>query len=354
VIPRLWPWLRLLAGVGILAALGWKVGAAAFLAGLRQVHLAAVLAALVIGLGTTVCTAFRWRVVAGRLGLRLPIGTAVADYYRALLLNAVLPAGVLGDAHRAVSHGRRAGDVGRGVRAVVLERVAGQLVLCAVGGAVLLTQPSLFAALGRYLLPGPRVPLAAFAALAALTAAVGAARAPRRARFCRRGRGPRPPTDAAIPTGAPGEPLSRPTAGWHALFSPAVVSLSATALLGNLTLFLVAARAAGATAPATRLLPLLVLALLAMSLPLNVGGWGPREAVCAVAFGAAGFGAAQGLTAAVVYGVLALVASLPGAAVLLWRHGLAGRGAVEQGRQVAAERIDEAGQQCPPLVGRGT
>jgi len=65
------------------------------------------------------------------------------------------------------------------------------------------------------------------------------------------------------------------------------------------------------------LLPLLVLGLLAMALPLNIGGWGPREGVTAVAFGATGLGAAQGLTTAVVYGVLSLIACLPGAMVLL-------------------------------------
>jgi uncharacterized membrane protein YbhN (UPF0104 family) len=54
-----------------------------------------------------------------------------------------------------------------------------------------------------------------------------------------------------------------------------------------------------------------------MALPLNIGGWGPREGVTAVAFGTVGFGAAQGLTTAVVYGVLSLIACLPGAAVLL-------------------------------------
>ena len=54
-----------------------------------------------------------------------------------------------------------------------------------------------------------------------------------------------------------------------------------------------------------------------MALPLNIGGWGPREGVTAVAFGAVGLGAAQGLTTAVVYGVLSLIACLPGAVVLL-------------------------------------
>jgi hypothetical protein len=63
----------------------------------------------------------------------------------------------------------------------------------------------------------------------------------------------------------------------------------------------------------------MLLALLAMSLPLNVGGWGPREAVTAWAFGAAGLSATQGLTTAVVYGVFAFVAALPGAIVVVVR-----------------------------------
>ena len=46
-------------------------------------------------------------------------------------------------------------------------------------------------------------------------------------------------------------------------------------------------------------------------------GWGPREGVAAWAFGAAGLGAAQGVATAVVYGVMVLVASLPGAVVLV-------------------------------------
>jgi len=72
------------------------------------------------------------------------------------------------------------------------------------------------------------------------------------------------------------------------------------------------------------LLPIGIYALLAMGLPLNVGGWGPREGVTAWAFGAAGLGAGRGLAVAVVYGVLSLVASLPGAAVLVarWYTGL--------------------------------
>jgi hypothetical protein len=70
------------------------------------------------------------------------------------------------------------------------------------------------------------------------------------------------------------------------------------------------------TAPVSELLPLALLVLQGAALP-NVGGWGPREGVTAWAFAAAGLGASLGLATAVAYGVLAFVASLPGAVVLV-------------------------------------
>jgi hypothetical protein len=72
----------------------------------------------------------------------------------------------------------------------------------------------------------------------------------------------------------------------------------------------------GVTAPLSRLLPLALLAMLAMVLP-SVAGWGPREGATAWVFAGAGLGAALGATTAVAYGVLVLAASLPGALVLV-------------------------------------
>jgi uncharacterized membrane protein YbhN (UPF0104 family) len=281
---RLWPVLKMLVGVGIMAALVERLGSGAFVDALRAIDAAAVLAALGIGLLTTVFSAWRWCLVARGLGMRLPLVAAVADCYGALLLNSVLPAGVLGDVHRAVSHGKQEGDVGRGVRAVALERSAGLVVLIVVAAAVLLAQPTLLAAAG-----GSLPVLLAVGVVVAIAAVV-----------IRRTR-----VRDALQTGLAG-------GTWLA-----VTVLSLAALAGYLTLFVVAARAAGSQAPIAELLPLLVLALLAMGLPINIGGWGPREAVSTVAFGAVGFGAAQGLTVAVVYGALSLIACLPGLLVLL-------------------------------------
>jgi hypothetical protein len=96
----------------------------------------------------------------------------------------------------------------------------------------------------------------------------------------------------------------------------AIALASALVVGGHVVTFLIAARTAGTTAPPSRMLPLALLVLLAMVLP-SVGGWGPREGMTAWVFGAAGLGAAQGVATAVVYGVMVLVASLPGAAVLV-------------------------------------
>jgi uncharacterized membrane protein YbhN (UPF0104 family) len=291
---KAWPWLQMLIGVGIVGVLFRQLGTQSFVDGLRVINAGEILAALGIGLGTTLASAWRWCLVARRLGLSLSLSQAVSDYYRALFLNSVLPAGVLGDVHRAWKHGRQEGDIARGVKAVVLERVAGQVVLIGSGVAVLFATPSL--------VPGSVQDIVwvvlVIVALVAITFAVSR-------RLARRGSSLRRTLDD-VRLGL----LSRES--W-----PGVMALSMAALTGHITLFIVAANATGLKATVGQLLPLALLTLLAMGLPLNIGGWGPREGVAALAFGAAGLGAAQGLTTAVVYGVLALVASLPGAGVLL-------------------------------------
>jgi hypothetical protein len=97
---------------------------------------------------------------------------------------------------------------------------------------------------------------------------------------------------------------------------PAIALASALVVAGHTATFLIAARSVGATAPASEMLPLALIVLLAAALP-NVAGWGPREGVTAWAFAAAGLGPSLGVATAVVYGVMVFVASLPGAVVLV-------------------------------------
>lgn len=300
----IWAWLRILGGAAILVVLLWRLGTGAFLDGLRVIDAPALALAFGIGVATTVLSAWRWCLVARGLGLRLSLRGAVADYYKALFLNAALPGGVLGDVDRAVRHGRDEGDVARGVRAVVLERTAGQIVVLGVGVTVLLTVPSpVLTQIERH--GATAAVVAASAALAGVLLLVA----------CRRLRQGGSRLAAAVRTGA-----AEIRTGLLARRNwPGITLASTLVLAGHLATFLVAARTAGSTASLVTLAPLMLLALLSMAVPMNIGGWGPREAVTAWAFGAAGLSAAQGLTVAVVYGVFAFVAALPGAFVLVAR-----------------------------------
>jgi uncharacterized membrane protein YbhN (UPF0104 family) len=273
----------------------WRVGTSPFLAGLRAVNGGALAAGAALVVLTTVCCAWRWRIVARGLGVDLSLPAAVAAYYRSLFLNVTLPGGVVGDVHRGISHGRDVSDVSRALRSVAWERFAGQVVQVLATVVVLLALPSpvhaympwavigLVAALCAVLLLARMRPLGARSAWARLRrAAVGDIR------------------NGLLAKGA-----------W-----PGIAIASALALAGYSATFLLAARTAGVSAPASRILPLALLAIAAMVLP-SVGGWGPREGVTAWAFGGAGLGAQRGVATAVVYGVLVLTASMPGALVLV-------------------------------------
>jgi glycosyltransferase 2 family protein len=256
-----------------LAVLVWQLGTGPFLDGVRSVDGAALAAASGLAVLTTVCCAWRWRTVARGLGVELPLGMAVAAYYRSIFINVTLPGGVVGDVDRGISHG---------LRAVVWERAAGQVVQAVLTVAVLLV------------LPSPVRAIMPFVALALLVAAAGVVLAAR-----------------ARPGAGPSRDLRGVTRAW-----PSVALASALIVAGHALTFVIAARTAGVTAPLSEMLPLAMLVLLAAALP-NVGGWGPREGVTAWAFAAAGLGASLGVATAVVYGVMVFVASLPGAAVVL-------------------------------------
>jgi uncharacterized membrane protein YbhN (UPF0104 family) len=228
----------------------------------------------------------------------MPLPDAVAACYRAQFLNATLPGGVLGDVHRAVRHGLDIGNVGLGVRAVVLERVAGQAVQVAVAVIVLCAFPSPV----RPYLPALSLGLGAVGLGAVVTArALGRGRS---ARWVTALRTLRDDLRYGLRT-------RRIWVG--------VLAASTVVAACHLAMFVLAARTAGATAPLAVLLPLTMAALMAMVLPVNVAGWGPREGVAAWVFGAAGLTVTQGVATSVTYGVLVLLASLPGAAVLVAR-----------------------------------
>lgn len=289
-------WARLLGGAAILAVLVWRLGTGPFLDGLRTINAWSLLAAAGIGVVTTVCAAWRWRLVADGLGVGVAPSAAIAAYYRSQFLNTALPGGVLGDVHRAVRHGKDVGDVGKGIRAVAWERTAGQVVQVALALAVLAILPSPVHSAMRVVLPA--------AAVCALGAAVVVGALPRQ--------GPSRRAHALRTAVADIRDGLLARRAW-----PGIALASLVAVAGHTAILLIAARTVGSGTSLIRLLPLAMLVLLAMAVPTNIGGWGPREGVAAWSFGAAGLGAGHGVATATVCGVLVIAAALPGAAVLV-------------------------------------
>jgi uncharacterized membrane protein YbhN (UPF0104 family) len=287
-----WPVaLRLAVPLALLAVLWHLADGAQVLARLSQADPVWLVAALVALNLQTLLSALRWRQVAAALGARIGLRHAVAEYYLSQLVNQTLPGGVLGDAARAV----RAGgpdDLARAAMAVVIERLAGQVVLFAL----------LFTALAvALLLPGgidwPRgTGLALVAAGVAGAGLCGwfAHRATRGGRFA-----------VAVHRALPGQ--------WRVQ-----LPLGLAILACNLAAFACAARATGTALPVEAILTLIPLILTAMLLPLGVGGWGWREGAAAGLFPLAGLGADAGLAASVAFGGLMLVGGLPGL-YPLWR-----------------------------------
>jgi hypothetical protein len=291
--------LRLAAGVTVLWFLVRLVGSAPFEDGLRAVTWPAVVAAVTLTALTTVCSAWRWRVVARALGIGIGLQGAICAYYRSLFLNSVLIGGVIGDVHRAVAHGRRAGDVARGVRAVAWERLWGQVIQAVVTVVVLLTLSSPVRPALPYVLAG----VAGVGCVAGCTALVmrGAARRGQ-SRLARTARAVSDDLRCGL---------------WALHVWPQLMLASVLVVAGHTATFVIAARVAGCTAPLGELVALLMVVQTAVVIPLSIGGWGLREGAAAWAFAAAGLGAATGVTVAMLYAVLMLAAVAPGAGLLL-------------------------------------
>jgi glycosyltransferase 2 family protein len=292
--------LRVALPLLVLAVLAHRFGLDAFRPSLAVVAPAPLAAALVLGAVAVGAHAARWRIVVHGAGMPLGRGEAVAEYYRSSALNAVLPGGVAGDVLRAW---RQHTGAPRGWRpaavSVVAERAAGLFVLLAGGAVVLLaTAPVVY----------PAAVAAAGAGLAWVFARPGLRRLSRRDR-------------AAV-------------WGWSALALAALLGLT----------FVVAATMGVAGSPGVLAAFGLVL-LAGTAVPLNLGGWGPREAAAALAATMLGVSPAVGVALAAGYGLLAAVSVLPGLVVLC--ANVAHRSVARAARQVELDAYVVTEKEAP-------
>lgn len=279
--------LRLIVSACLIAAVIWATDGAAIVArlsGLSPVWMAVAIAALTLA---TVSMARRWQVVAAHLRLPLDFRFALREYYLGTAINQVLPGGVTGDAARAV-RARHGADLKTAALSVALERLLGQVALfglLAVGLLVALALPG-----------GIDWGVLAWAVPAALAglAAVGVFLARRR--------------------GAPGRLMGL----LLVLQQRAELLVLAAISCGCLILsFYAAARATGAVLPATAWATLIPLVLVAMLIPLSIGGWGWREGAAAALFPLIGETASAGVAAGIAYGAAIWIAALPAAFILI-------------------------------------
>lgn len=288
--------LRIAIPLLALAVLAWRLGPEAFRPALDVLAPMPILAALLLGVVAVAANAARWRVVMHGAGLPISRLEAVAEYYRSAALNSVLPGGVAGDVLRAWR--QRTGEP-RGWRpgavSVLAERAAGLCLLLVVAAVVLG-----FAAPPAY----PAVIAAAMAAIAWAVCRPSLRRLQARERVA--------------------------VWGWSAL------------ALGSLfALTIVAALAIGVDESPGVVASLGMVVLAGTAVPLNLGGWGPREAAGAVAAVMVGVAPATGVSFAAGFGLLATVSVLPGFVVLglgrLGRGGTRRAGEVELHADVVVE-----------------
>lgn len=288
--------LRGLLGGALLVAVIALADPARVLAQLRQAHVGWLLAGLAAAVASNVVSALRWRALARWLGADVSVRDATRWYFQAIGLNALLPGAVLGgDLYRAVVL-RRAGQATLASSwSVVLDRVSGLWMLCAIGGI----GAALYA---DVLAPWLRLPAGVFTLLMLAGTALWLMLPWVLPALLRYG-GVRwlAPLRAAAE-----RPDFNRQMGWQALASAAVQVLSAAALAGGgLALGVQLPLAAWAFAIA----PVFLMA----ALPVSVGGWGTREAATVAALAPFGVAAAAAVGVGVIYGLYALVQGAMGA-----------------------------------------
>lgn len=282
------------AALAALAVLLWKAAdGRVALTHLQQANPRWLVAAGLALTLQTVLSAQRWRMTAAQLGLKIPAGAALREYYLAQVVNQSLPGGVVGDASRAVRLRAEAGLL-VSAQAVLFERVAGQLGLIAVlvtGLAMGAVTPDKFA-----------WPLWLATSFMGLIAA-----------------------GFVMVTLVGLSPSLRRFAGAfsHAVWARNVraqqTALSLGTALCNVAAFAFCALALDVAIPLIAVATLIPMILFAMILPISIGGWGVREGAAALLFPVIGATSAQGLGTSVAFGLVFLATILPGVILPLMR-----------------------------------
>ncbi len=275
----------------LLAAVLWYADPLAIAAQLEAVDPLFFALGLGASIVSNVISAARWAAIARALDLSASLSRAAAMYFRGMTMNVLLPgATVSGDVLRGYQLARLHENKGlRAAASVALDRLSGLWILCA------MSLVSLFLAIANdHLVPGKAVAVY----IAGLAAALAAPWLPlpirRLEELRRQAVGARGPLLASV---------------WLSVlvqvFSAGALWAFAFAAGINLSYWVMLAAAA----------PIFIMG----AVPLGWGGFGAREAAAVVVLGAIGVPADQATTAALLYGVSAVLQGVLAAPLFLVR-----------------------------------
>ncbi|HJT60534.1 MAG TPA: lysylphosphatidylglycerol synthase transmembrane domain-containing protein [Burkholderiales bacterium] len=236
-----------------------------------------LLAALLLILLGVVLVAVRWRLVAGWIGVAIPLSLAVRALFLGFLGGQVLPSAIGGDFLRGWLLARHGAGLTRVVVSLVADRLIGLFGVCLL---LILTSPVVRQ------LPPPYASLLAPVAVLASGMVLAAFLLANRARL-----------------------RSAP------LLAGVVIAILIHAL--TVAVATLAAKAYGIDAPFEIWLSVIPLAVIAAAIPVSINGWGVREAAIVLLAVPLGIPAAHALLVSMTLGVLNAIASLPGVAVML-------------------------------------
>jgi len=246
-----------------------------------------------LALGVFVVVALRWRQVARLLGVTMTVVTAVRAQFVAMFGGQVLPSAIGIDVLRGFALAGR----GERVPGVVASLVADRIL--ALFAASLLALPALVGWLGAPLLAPWIQPVW-------LAGALG-------------------PAAIVLSGGVLAALLHRLRGTQGATLRSGTIGLGlGLALIVQVMFVLMAALAAGAygvDASLSLWLAVIPSSVIVSSIPVSLNGWGVREATIVVLSGPLGVPAEEALLVSVTLGALNMLASLPGAVVLLQGRG---------------------------------
>lgn len=258
-----------------------------------------LLVALLLQLASNSAAASRWYLIMSRIGFGQPYSFFLKSYFKGAFFNQGLPTSIGGDGLRILDCSRTKGAAEDAFYGVFIDRIIG------LAGLLLLNITAL--AMNRSLLPiNVYYPLLVI--LSGLTTSLILLFYLRKFRFFVTGRY----------LGFLGRLSERYFQVYSSVISISVqLGLSILTHMLAMTAFLMIGRGVGLDFPLQVYLVLVPPVILLTILPISLAGWGVREGAMVGFFLLIGADKSRVLTFSILYGLVALVASLPGLVVYL-------------------------------------